>query len=106
MEQLKEILGVDFICGNELEFKNGFCTGRLTRKVDRYVKAEELEKIITKNSIPKSEVYVVGDSETDIPMAEYGIFISYNSKDEEVDKLAEGRVIKEKDLRKTLKFIA
>lgn len=103
-EQLKDILAADFICGNELEFKDGICTGILLRKVDRYTKAEELDKIIKENRISRSTIYIIGDSITDIPMSQYGTFISFNSHDENVDKAAK-YVIKEKDLTKILQFI-
>lgn len=102
--QLKQILGADFSSGNELEFKDGSCTGKLARKADRYTKAEDLRKIIEENSISKLDIFIIGDSITDIPMAKFGTFISFNSQDKEVDEIAK-HVIKEKDLRKILEFI-
>jgi phosphoserine phosphatase len=103
-EQLKTSLGADFICGNELESENGICTGRLKRKADRFTKAEVLEEIIEGNSIPQSNVFVVGDSITDIPMSRCGLLISFNSRTREFDEMA-SYVVKEKDLRKILDFI-
>jgi phosphoserine phosphatase len=84
--------------------ENGICTGRLKRKVDRFTKAEVLEEIIEDNSIPQSSVFVVGDSITDIPMSRFGLLISFNSRNRELDEMA-NYVVKEKDLRKILDFI-
>ena len=103
-EQLKAILGADFICGNELESKNGTCTGRLKRKVNRYTKAEALERIIKGNSVAKSNIFIIGDSITDIPMSKYGRLISFTSEDRQFDRMA-SYVVKAKDLRRILEFI-
>lgn len=101
-KQLKEILGADFITGNEMEVENGIFTGKLKRKVDRFTKAEDLMKIIEENAFEK--IYIIGDSVTDLPMAEHGILISFNCYDLELNKKAEF-IVKEKDLTKILEFI-
>ena len=44
MDVLKEDIGLDFAVGTKLEYQNGITTGKILEKVDRYKKAEILEK--------------------------------------------------------------
>ena len=44
MDVLKEDIGLDFAVGTKLEYQNGITTGKILKKVDRYKKAEILEK--------------------------------------------------------------
>lgn len=101
IQALNEYFPIDVFAGNELIYNNGIATGELI-KLDRYQKAQKLKEYIEKNNI--SQVYIVGDSITDLPMAELGIFISFNSKDNEVDKKAK-YVIKNKNLKEILKLL-
>jgi phosphoserine phosphatase len=104
MKVLKQEFGFQDVCGNVLEVKDGKITGRLLGKVDRYVKAERLKKFMKENKISKENTFIVGDSVTDLPMAEHGHFIAFNCKKQEVRKKAE-YIIDKKDLREILKYI-
>ena len=104
MEALKKILSLNFSQGTELEFKNGIATGRISKKVDRYGKAEILKEKIEELNLGKEEVVVIGDSLTDLAMAKKaGKFIAFNAK-EEVKNQADV-IIKEKDLRKIICYL-
>lgn len=89
MNRLKEILGLDFVGGCQLEYENGKATGNLIREVNRYGKAEILEEKKEEYDILQTRVIVIGDSLTDLPMAEQAeFFIGFNAKpeiSEEVD---------------------
>jgi len=104
MEILKRKFGFSDVCGNIIEVINGKITGRLIEKVDRYSKTERLRNFQEKNSIKKENTFVVGDSVTDLPMAELGTFIAFNADKQEVREKAE-HIIDKKDLREILKFI-
>lgn len=104
MNTLKELLGLDFSQGTVLEFKDELATGRISRKVDRYEKAEILKKEMKNFALEKERVIVIGNSLTDIPMAqEAGKFIAFNVK-EEARKEADV-IIEEKDLRKIIRYL-
>lgn len=94
-----------YLFGNIIEFKKGKCTGKLLEKVDRYVKAQKLKQTIDELNLSKEQVYIIGDSITDIPMSEYGKLIAFNANDQEVLNKAQGRIVTIKDLREILKFI-
>ncbi len=103
--QHDDVLGrADAISGNVLEFVDGVCTGKLLRKVDRYVKAEDTKKFIEEHNLKKENVWIVGDSITDVPMAQYGTFIAFNCGKPDVEKHAK-YVVKEKDVREAVKCI-
>jgi len=104
MDALKQEFGFEEVCGNVLEVKDRKITGKLLEKVDRYVKAERLKKFMDANSIAKENTFVVGDSVTDLPMAEHGHFIAFNCKKQAVREKAE-HIVDKKDLREILKFI-
>ena len=104
MEILRNRFGFSDIHGNVLEVKGGTLTGKLAEKADRHTKAERLKKFMEENSIFQKDVYVIGDSVTDLPMAEYGHFIAFNADKEEVKEKAE-YVVDKKDLREILKYI-
>lgn len=101
---LRSCLMLDFACGTCLEFQNGKATGKMTRRVDRNVKAEILQAKMQELGLAKEEVIVVGDSLTDIPMAENaGQFFAFNA-DEQTKKRA-NIVINKKDLREVIKYL-
>ncbi len=101
MDVLADILALDFSEGNELEFRNGKSTGKIKRKVDRYVKADILEKKMKKYAIERKDVVVVGDSITDLPMAELaGIFIAFRPREDAVREKADSVI---KDLNALLR---
>lgn len=82
MDALNKIFSLDFSEGTQLEFKDGKATGEIKRKVDRYVKAEILKGKMRNYGIKKRDVVVVGDSITDLPMAELaGTFIAFCPKE-------------------------
>ncbi|MBI2448925.1 haloacid dehalogenase-like hydrolase [Candidatus Pacearchaeota archaeon] len=103
-EALKQELSLDDIYSNELEYESRKATGKLKEKVDRYDRADRIKEIVKKNKLRRDSVYIIGDSVTALPSKDYGIFISFNSKDKEVDEKADF-VVKEKDLTKILEFI-
>ncbi len=104
MNLLREKLSFSEVCGNTLETKNKIITGKLLEKVDRYTKAEKLKKFIIKNKIDKKNIFVVGDSVTDLPIAELGRFIAFNSDNQKVKEKAEF-ILDKKDLREVLNII-
>jgi len=105
MDTLSKILPLNFSEGTKLEFKKGIATGKIQRKVDRYIKAKILKGKIKKYKLKKENAIVVGDSITDLPMTkEAGVFIAFLPKEKEVEKIA-NFVIKKKDLREILKYI-
>jgi len=104
VEELKDVFGFDDILGNVFEIKEGKITGKLLEKVDRYAKAERLKNFQAREGITRENTYIVGDSVTDLPMAEYGRFVAFNADKQEVKDKAEF-VINKKDLREILSFI-
>lgn len=104
MEILKEKFGfVDTVC-NILESKSGKLTGKYTKQVNRYVKAESLKKFLENKNIGRKNTFIVGDSVSDLPMAEYGRFIAFNSDSQQVKDKAEF-IVDKKDLREILKLV-
>jgi len=105
MNALKEILPLNFSEGTKLEFKEGKATGKIKRKVDRYIKAKILKEKIKKYKLKKKDVIVIGDSLTDLPMSkEAKVFIAFLPKEKEVENSA-NFVIKKKNLKEVLKYI-
>ena len=105
MIALQKMFGFKDVLGNAIEVKNGKITGRLLEKVDRYAKAERLKKFMEKNRIDGENVYVIGDSVTDLPMLEHAKhFIAFNAKKPEVREKAE-QIIDDKNLRKSLEYL-
>lgn len=105
LETLSEILTLDLFRGTELEFKGNIATGRIVKKVDRYVKAQILKEKMAEFNLSKERVIVVGDSLTDLPIAELSsFFIAFNAKKEVLEKA--DAVVSEKDLRLILKYLS
>ncbi|MBI4140121.1 HAD family phosphatase [Candidatus Woesearchaeota archaeon] len=104
LEEIQKIIGiVDSISGNELEVVGGVYTGKLLRKVDRYIKAQDALTLIKKLGLPKEKVWIIGDSITDKAMSEYGMFIAFNPK-KEIEGITTN-VVRTKDLIEILKYI-
>ncbi|MDA2936435.1 HAD-IB family phosphatase [Patescibacteria group bacterium AH-259-L05] len=105
MQTLTDLLGLDFSYGTELEYKHNKATGKIYKKVDRYTKAEILKEKIKQFSLHKTDIIVVGDSVTDLPMAELaGLFIAFNPK-ERIVKECGDVIIQKKDLKGILQYI-
>lgn len=102
LDQLKGILSLDFVEGTRLTDKNGTLTGGIEIKVDRFVKANFLKNKMREFGIEKKDLIVVGDSITDLPMAELaGKFIVFNCMDEKVRQKGDA-VIDKKNLQEIL----
>jgi len=102
MDTLKEILPLDFSEGTHLEFKNGIATGKISKKVDRYKKAEILKEKKKNYKITGEDTIVFGGSITDILMVkEAGVFIGFDVEKETISDVAR-MVISNKDLWKIL----
>lgn len=104
MDALKDKFGFDDVCGNIVEVAEGKVTGKLLERVDRYTKSQKLRAFMEKNNFDKGNTFIIGDSVTDLPMAELGRFIAFNSDKQEVKEKAE-HAINKKDLREILQFI-
>jgi len=103
LDSLAQNLSLDFAEGTELEFKEGIATGKIQKRVDRYIKAEILQNKREHYGLETEDVIVVGDSITDIPMAELaGIFIGFSPKDGIVKEKATKVVENFPQLRKEL----
>jgi len=104
METLADILSLDFSHGTKLEFKDNIATGRISKQVNRYTKAEILKERMGQLNLQRKDVIIVGNSLTDLPMAEIAGFLVAFDAEEEVKRKADV-VIKKKDLREILKHI-
>lgn len=104
MEALTNILSLDLAYGLELEYNKGVATGRIAAKMDRYAKAVALERMIKTEGIAREQTVAVGDSVTDLPIAEkVGFFIAFNAAPEVANKAKV--VIKEKNLTKIIPYL-
>lgn len=82
MDALVENLLLDFSEGTQLEFKKRIATGRIQKKVDRYGKSKILKRKIKSYGLKEKDIIVVGDSITDLPMANLaGAFIAFRPKE-------------------------
>jgi len=105
LDALNNILDLDFVFGLEIEFKDNVATGKISRKIDRFIKVDILREKMKELNLAKENVIIIGDSITDIPMAkEAGFFVAFNSKNDEVKQKADV-VVDKKDLKEVLKFI-
>jgi phosphoserine phosphatase len=79
---LQNMLGIDYVFGNELEIVDGKLTGRhLGDIVDGNMKAELLKKIAFKEDIHLEQVIAVGDGANDLPMLNVaGLGIAFHAK--------------------------
>jgi phosphoserine phosphatase len=79
---LKERLGIDYVCANELEIADGVVTGRvLPPIVNGERKAALLGEIAEREDISLEQVVAVGDGANDIPMLKVaGMGIAYRAK--------------------------
>lgn len=104
MRELGKILGLDFSEGTKLEFIGGVATGKISRKVDRYIRTQILKEKMKKFDLRKKDVIVIGGSITDLPTAELGgLFIAFWALEDIKEKA--DIVIEKKDLREVIKYI-
>lgn len=97
MDALAEILPLDFSEGTKLEFKDGITTGKIQRKVDRYIKAEILREKRGKYGLKKENIIVIGDSVTDLPMVkEAKVFIGFDGEKENAGDICKMIITHEK----------
>jgi len=97
MDVLTEILPLDFSEGTKLEFKDGIATGKIKRKIDRYIKAEILKEKRKKYGLKKENIIVIGDSVTDLPMVkEAKVFIGFDGKKEDAGDICKMIITHEK----------
>ncbi len=81
-EELQRRLGVDYLCGNELELRDGVVTGEVTTPVvDGNRKAAMLKEIAAREGLSMEQVIAVGDGANDLPMLRIaGLGIAFRAK--------------------------
>jgi len=66
---------------NILEVIEGKVTGKILQKMDRYGKEKMLLEFMSAHKLTKQDVIVIGDSVSDLPMAQHGTFYAFNTND-------------------------
>lgn len=81
-KHLQNLLGIDYIYANELEFVNGELTGNyIGEVVDGKRKAELLKLLAEKEGLLLDQVVAVGDGSNDLPMISVaGLGIAFHAK--------------------------
>ncbi len=79
---LKKKLGIDYVCANRLEIREGRLTGRILGEIiDGEKKAQLLRQIAKKEKISLEQVIAVGDGANDLPMLNLaGLGIAFRAK--------------------------
>lgn len=104
MDALADLLNMDFSVGTKLGYQDNLATGKIDRKVDRYIKPRILAARQREWHINRENVVVVGDSLTDVPIGELaGCFIAFNAKPEAKEKA--DIIIEKKDLRELIEYL-
>jgi glucosyl-3-phosphoglycerate synthase len=110
---VKNLLGLDFTLGNELEFKKSIVTGEVTVPSPflkdsasfcghDQCKSNMLMYILERFGIGADNTIAVGDGENDICMIKLaGTGISFNSTNQRIDQVAD-HVIRDKSLKRVL----
>ncbi|MDA3837264.1 MAG: hypothetical protein PF542_06610 [Nanoarchaeota archaeon] len=89
LDEVKEVLGLDFVSGNVLERVDGKFTGELEKKVDRYDRLDKIAEIVKENSLGIDDVFIVGSSVTAVPSKKIGKFVSFNSNNISIDVISD-----------------
>lgn len=81
-EKLRQRLGMDYMFANELEVKDGRCTGRVSGEiVDSQFKARTLRELAERDGISLQQTIAVGDGANDLPMLTLaGLGIAFHAK--------------------------
>jgi phosphoserine phosphatase len=81
-QHLQRLLGIDYLCANELEVIDGKLTGRVTGTiVNAQRKAQMLQEIAARENISLQQTIAVGDGANDLPMlAAAGMGIAFHAK--------------------------
>ena len=104
-DALLELLPLAWIEATTVQWNDGVCAGDIVRKVDRFTKRDILADYMRQHQIQKSEVIAVGDSITDVPIADCaGEMIAFNATDSKIIERAE-IYIKEKNLSSILPYL-
>lgn len=92
MEPFAEILGIDRVLANKLEFENGRATGRLIPPVlASKNKKTVIEAFAREENIDLTRSYAFGDSRYDLPMLECVGFPCAVNPDKELEQIARER---------------
>ncbi len=90
LDVLKEKFSLDFCYGTKLAFVDGVATGELKEKVDRFGKAQKLEKEMQSRGIQKEDTVVIGGAVSDLPMMEKsGMFIVSDTSGDKIKERAD-----------------
>jgi phosphoserine phosphatase SerB len=112
---LKNLLGLDFTIGNELEFVNSISTGevkipsqflkdKLSLCEHDHCKANMLLHVLNRFGIQVDQTVAVGDGENDVCMVRVaGRGVSFNSTNRLVDEVAD-HIIRDRSLRPLLQY--
>lgn len=87
----KEILSLDFAEGSHLEFENKIASGKLKKKVDRYVKAEIIKEKARKYDLGKEKIMGIGRATiVNLPIVnETNFFVGFDVGKETIDEVIE-----------------
>lgn len=104
MDALKNALNLNFAVGTELRFENGIATGEISKKIDRFGKAEVIKRRMKEFGLEKENLIIIGDAVSDLPMAELSDkFIALNADKDSVKEKAQ--VVIKGNIEKILEHI-
>ncbi len=81
-EMLQQMLGIDYVYANQLEFRDGALSGRVIEPiVDGQRKAELLKELAQREGLDLQQVVAIGDGANDLPMLDLaGLGIAFRAK--------------------------
>lgn len=103
LESLNEVVGADFVIGNELETEDETFTGQLAEALDSEALYEKLKELVKELGIGLNDVAIVASSKGRAVMMDVGTFIAFNTEEESVLQKAH-YIIKDKDLINVLNY--